>query len=137
MNELAVSFRTLQFFAHNCHNLAKMVAFFADHDYLGDLYSKYESEYDSIVERMIGKNMPIDLVETQSQAADRLKMLPAVFKDNGEMFGTILSLEKELCQKIEQFLAKNKVSQGILQLLGEQVNQSEMRQYKLQQRIKK
>lgn len=99
MEKIAFVFRYLQLYAHQAHNLVKGQTFFQDHDYLGALYPVYEEAYDSIIERSIGLNKPVNI------------------------------------QKVNQAAVKGS-SQGTMNLLAGLADQSEMRQYKLQQRIK-
>lgn len=136
MESIAILLNFLQLYSHNAHNLVKGPVFFSDHDFLGELYSEYETDYDDIVERMVGLGMPIKLVGIRLEAVKLLSSLPEVEKENKDYFKNILSLEKQLCKKIEEFIAGNPVSEGTKQLLGDLCNKSEKRQYKLLQRIK-
>lgn len=136
MKEVAVLLRTLQLLSHNCHNLAKGPVFFADHEFLGELYPVYEKSYDSVVERALGLGLEPDLVDITVDAA---QMLPyfSNFKENRDCFEMILKLEQSLCKQIEQYLQSTKVSEGTKQLLGTICDESEARMYQLRQRIKR
>ena len=137
MKEIAILLRTMQLFAHNAHNMSKGSLFLQDHDYLGELYPLYEADYDSVVERMIGLGQQLDLLEVQVMAVEQLKSLPSMSQENKELFMLILDMEKSLCSLIEAMIQGIKPSEGTKQLLGDICNNSEMRQYKLGQRVRK
>lgn len=137
MNEISTHLRLMYLFLHNMHNLVSRISFFADHEYLSDAYEEILDSYDGVIERMIGKNMNPDLVMIQVAAVEKLKALPKATKDNTEAFNIILSLEKELCMLIEKYAVEQKPSQGCLNLIAGIADQSEVRQYKLQQRTKR
>lgn len=137
MKEIAILLRLLQLYSHNAHNLVKGSLFLQDHDFLGELYPQYESEYDSIIERMIGLGQSVDLVEVQALAVEQLKSLPSMSQENKESFMLILDMEKSLCSLVEAMIVGMKPSEGTKQLLGDVCNKSEMRQYKLNQRVRK
>jgi DNA-binding ferritin-like protein len=108
--------------------------FFSDHEFLGELYPVYESAYDGVIERMIGLGSSPDLAIIQAEAVDRLKKQPQ--KAACEVyFQHIGAMELELCDMVEQM--KSGVSEGTRQMLGTLADESEARQYKIIQRIKK
>lgn len=135
MDRVAISLRFMQLFAHNAHNLTSGTTFFQDHEFYGELYPAYEAAYDSVVERIIGSGDPdlkggkIDLVAFQRKAVD---MLEKIEFSNTRGFSALLDAEKSLCKAVEEEVKGR--SQGIVQLLGDIANASEMRQYKLKQR---
>ena len=130
MEETAKTLRFMQFYAHEAHNLCSGETFFSDHDFLGGLYPVYEDAYDSIIERMIGLDMEVDICGINIDASELVES--AKFKNVKTSFQTLLKTEKLLCKTIEEYL--DKYSEGTKQLLGEICNQSEIRQYKLTQR---
>jgi DNA-binding ferritin-like protein len=132
MHNTAIILRALQLYAHNAHNLAKGKTFLQDHEYLGELYSAYEGEYDSLVERMIGVGEEPDLNEITKEAADAATANE--FKDNDNAFSVLLVTEKELCSSIEKDMTD--ASNGTQNLLQTIADNSEMRQYKLKRRLK-
>ena len=131
MDEILVVLRFKQLFGHNFHNLVKGESFFADHEFLSQWYSQGEEQYDSVVERMIGLGLKVDLVEIQEAAVDLLKKNPPL------EFSTLELCEQQLIEQIENYIAKEKISQGTLQLLGDIANQAEMNLYKIKQRLAK
>ena len=135
LDQLVIIARAMQLYTHNAHNTITGPTFYEDHEVLGDLYPKYEETYDSLVERMIGLGMPVDLIESQSGAVAVIQKLPLT-PDPTKCFSTILQLEGILCKKVEECLASHPYSEGTKQMLGGMADESEGRQYKLKQRIK-
>ena len=130
--EIESLLRHLHFYAHISHNVLGGQTFFQDHGFLGDLYGAYEEEYDSVVERLIGLGKNVDLVKIHIDAAKDL----SVPKSYDDCFKALLKYEEELCDMIDDHNKEKGVSQGTIQLLGDIANRSEMRQYKLKQRLK-
>lgn len=135
LDQLVIISRAMQLYTHNAHNIITGLTFFEDHEVLGDLYPKYEVIYDSLVERMIGLNMSIDLTESQSGAVSVIQRL-SLTSDPKQCFTIILQLEEMLSKKVEECLASKPYSEGTKQMLGNIADESEARQYKLKQRIK-
>lgn len=127
---LATYLRYMQFYAHISHNVLGGATFFQDHVFLGDLYGTYEDAYDGVIERMIGLEEPLNLVKIHKDAVADLQTP----KSYDQAFSDLLECEQELCKKIEAIAPK--VSEGTRQMLGTLADESEMRQYKLKQRLK-
>lgn len=132
LSKLAADFRFMQFYAHNAHNLIKGSTFFQDHGFLGELYPAYEAIYDGIIERMIGLGEKVDLVDINEIAFQTMKQT-GVSDNPTKIFGDLLQGEKYICFQIEKMLAD--YSEGTRQMLGNICDNSEMRQYKLKQRL--
>lgn len=129
--ELALQFRFLQLYAHNAHNLVSGEAFFADHEFLGGLYPAYEAAYDATVERMIGLRMPLNLARLQAQAGEM------VGKATGNAwFGSLLHGESVIQDIVEKCFEEDDYTQGTLNLLAQFADDSEVRTYKIQQRLR-
>jgi len=133
MNDLAILFRTAQLYAHNAHNLASGETFFQDHKFLGKLYPVYEEAYDSIVERIIGLGESIDLPAITKKAAAAVSEVHDE-EESYECFTSLLELEQAICLLIENTIQD--CTCGTQNLLQGLADESEMRQYKLGQRIK-
>jgi DNA-binding ferritin-like protein len=136
LQEIAVQLRFLQLLTHNAHNLISGVTFLADHKFFGKLYPIYEAAYDKIVERAIGTDKEIDLSTVAMNAAE---MIEKMEEDNTseDWFYAILAGEQGLCGMVEKcFKESKKYSQGTLNLLAQTCDDSEARQYKMQQRLK-
>jgi DNA-binding ferritin-like protein len=132
MNNLAILLRCLQLYSHNAHNLAKGSTFFSDHDFLGELYASAESDYDSVIERMLGLGETPNLVDVQTKAVNLLKSCPEC-SNNQACFSMILQMHKHLCAEIANI--SKSASIGTQQLIGDIANKSEMVQYKLKRRL--
>lgn len=127
---LAVLLRTLQLMAHNFHNLVTGPCFFSDHAFFGDLYDAYETAYDGCIERLIGTGPKPNLSVIQQKAVQGLQDSP---EDAESMFGMILESEKALQQLCEQF--EGQASAGTVNMTAQLADDSEVRCYKLQQRL--
>lgn len=132
MKDVAILLRYLQLYAHQAHNLISGPTFFQDHEFLGELYPAYEEDYDAVIERSIGLGKPINIQEVNQSAASSL---PADKGMNPKIcFSSILSVEENLCRFIEKIVKG--YSEGTKQMLGNIADKSEVRQYKLKQRLK-
>lgn len=133
MDSIATQLRALQFLAHRAHNMVKGPNFFADHDFLGELYTAYESAFDSVIERIIGLGEEsAGIAKINKVAADMSSVVPQETKAETFM-RIILKGETDLCGLINK--AMKGASNGTQNLLQGIADQAEMRKYKLQQRI--
>lgn len=127
LGKIALAFRVMQLYAHNAHNECKGKTFFQDHAFLSDLYGAYTEIYDSLVERMLGREIPIDLTELQDAAGD---LVP----DKDDYFPVLLGMEREAIRLCEEHI-RGETSQGTINLLAGIADSSEVRVYKLRQRL--
>ena len=144
MERIATLLRHMQLYAHIAHNLTSGNTFFQDHEFLGELYPAYEAAYDSVVERMIGCELSPDLIKINKNAANMLERVS--FKEINSALSILLDCERTLCNLIEKEVVPNPtshphggekaLSQGSVQMLGDIANASEVRKYKIQQRLK-
>lgn len=134
MIKLATHLRHMQLYTHNAHNMCKGDTFFTDHPELGGLYGTYEDEYDGVVERLIGLGKAPDLLQVQKDAVAMLDSAgtPSGFND---AFSTILGYEEELCKLLDE--ANEGASLGTQNFVQGIADTSEVRQYKLKQRLSK
>ena len=138
MLELAVLLRSMQLFSHSAHHLCARTPFHQDHAFFGDVYPAMEDAYDSIIERIIGLygEDSVELNRIVSEVAQKLQNCPSTgVKENKAFYEYQLQFEQELCGLVETICKNPKASQGVIQLCGELGNQSEIRQYKIKQRI--
>lgn len=134
MEDLALLLRAMQLFAHAAHNEACGPNFFADHDYFGSLYETYEEAYDGVIERIIGLGGDPDICEINKKAAEMAARCDCY--PNDVAFGTLLSMEKELCDECKS--AQKGQTIGTVNFLQGLADDSEKdRQYKIGQRLKK
>ena len=139
MLELLVLLRSAQLFCHSAHNLCARTPFHQDHDFFGDSYSAFEDAYDSIAERIIGLygEDSMELNRIVAEVAEKLQDCPSTgVKENKAFYECQLKLEQELCSLAESICKNPKASQGVIQTVGTLCEQSEVRIYKIKQRIK-
>jgi len=132
MENLALLLRSMQFYAHQAHNLISGEYFFQDHAFLGEIYPVYESGYDDVVERMIGLGNIPDIAMINKRASDMLESETEI--SCKDAFDLLLYYETQLCDLITKLTPKSSV--GTAQLIGDLANASESRQYKMKQRLK-
>lgn len=132
MKNLAVILRASQLYAHMAHNLTTGCSFFSDHEAFKSFYEEYEEGYDDVVERIIGLTGDCDITAITKGACDIVEKTK--FKDTMHAYSVLLATEKSLC---EVCTAENKkATLGTQNLLQGIADKSEMRQYKIQRRIK-
>jgi DNA-binding ferritin-like protein len=140
MHNLAAIFRFLQLFAHAAHNLTNGCTFFADHKFLQKLYAEYEDAFDATVERLIGIGeikTANERIEIDCKATSILEKADAENLDCAEeWFEVLQDMEIELCKAIEKLAKSSKISQGTLNLIAQFADDSEVRQYRIGQRLK-
>lgn len=136
LETLAVDFRAMQLFAHIGHNRVAGCCFFEDHAFLGDLYGTYEGVYDDLVERMIGLGKSPDLWQI-SEAADKELQSMRAGSSSQDYLAKLLKCEKDICEEIEGLVEDAECSQATINMLVQFADDSEKRQYKLQQRLNK
>lgn len=130
MENLIKLLKLAKFYAHDMHQLAKGQTFFQDHAFLGELYEAYDSEYDDCVERSIGLGIEPNLPNIIIEAANTLKSLP----HNEHCFLVLNNLEKAIRAEIAKISPS--ASLGSQNLYAQIADDSEVRSYKLQQRMK-
>ena len=132
MKELAIVLRAAQFYAHHAHNIAKGSTFFEDHEFFGEAYAAYESGYDRVIERMIGLGQSVDIndigVKAMKMASDHDS------SGNDDCFEYLMEYEKAIVEMCDRFNAS--ASLGTQNMLQGLADDSEMRQYKIGQRLK-
>ena len=138
IDKAAVQLRALQLYAHHAHNNCQGATFLQDHGLFGDTYSAAESDYDDVVERIIG--MSSKTVDTLAIAEQAVKIASSMPKDGGDcncaFLASVLRLEVSICAIIEKCVAGSGYPEGTKQLLGGIADKSMVRQYKLKQRMK-
>ncbi len=132
MEKLALILRSMQFYAHQAHNLISGESFFQDHAFLGDIYPAYEAGYDDVIERMIGLGNIPDIAMINKNASEMLESETEI--SCKDAFDLLLYYETQLCEIVKLLTPKSSV--GTAQLIGDLANASESRQYKMKQRLK-
>ena len=138
-NRLAQQLRCAQFTAHAYHNRISGPSFFGDHSYLGELYSAYESAYDTLIELSLANQDPLNPFEITHDAANESTEFSSRTSAT-EMFAALLILERSMSATIEDLLdsedeASADLGEGMETFLQDLARDSLSRQYKLQQRI--
>lgn len=132
MHTLATQFLTAKLYAHRAHHLVSGPTFFADHAFLGDLYSTYDSAYDDLIERMIGLGEKPDIIAITTAAIERFQKGRMDTKPD-QFFKTLLNMERQILETIKK--AVPGATDGTANLLQGLADESEARGYKLQQRV--
>jgi len=139
MLDLSVILRCLQLYAHHAHHIAARVVFSQDHEFLAEIYTKAETDYDNVIERFIGLKGDAALDENKvlASACSKVQALPLKdAKENKEMLKVCLDLIKQINAKIETLCKDPKATQGTIQMLGNIADANEILIYKLNQRLK-
>jgi DNA-binding ferritin-like protein len=132
--DVAIIYRSAQLIAHNCHHLVKGATFFEDHEFLGELYGTYEGAYDSIIERIIPLAGTANLSDITARACAGAGGFNPEGKTSLEIFSAIMVIEQAICSVIKN--AVPGATDGTQNLLQGLADESEVRQYKIGQRIK-
>jgi len=133
MKDLAIAFRSAQLTAHAMHNLAKGCTFLPAHEYLGELYGKYEEAYDETVERMIGTGDMPNIAEITKAATSKCCQYDFNGMDNTDMFNALLDVEMNIRQLCASY--NGQASLGTQNLLAQFADDSEARTYKLKRLV--
>lgn len=139
MYELICTFRAAQLYLHQAHLLAKGSLFLQDHEFLGELYAAMESDFDAVSERLIGMGgeSQFNLQEMMKKVVEKLASYPSTnVKENKEYFIKQLEIEKSICDQVNALCKQHAENQGLVQLLGDCANRSQIRVYKISRRIK-
>lgn len=139
MYQLLVCLRALQIIAHHYHNLCARVAFQADHEFFKEVYESAEEDYDSVIERIIGiqGEDKLNLQALMMAVIKKVGEAPSVGVSNNKVFyEEVLKHEIYICDIVKEVISTSMISPGTEQLIGEIANKSEVRQYKIKQRIK-
>ena len=135
MDTLATILRAAQLYAHAAHNGAKGPTFFADHEFLGELYGTYETAYDKVIERAIGLGEPLDLAAIgRNAAADAGRYSDPLPFSQQQSLQVLMDYERKICTEIDGIY--DEASTGTQNLLAQLADDSEARQYQIGQRLK-
>lgn len=128
--------RMMQLFYHHCHNLTSGEAFFSDHLAFGEYYDRLEEDYDRIAEYMIAVFgvEKFDTIEINSFVVEKLNLYRLENMSIEGMFKIALELEKEYYLMLMMLDSVGTI--GIKNMVGDLAEASDVRVYKIQQRIK-
>lgn len=132
----AIAARTLQLYYHYCHNLVTGPSFTQDHAEFAAYYAQAALDYDVIIEYMIANlgNKALDTQAVNEVLFKRLSTIKVEVMSAEEMFEIALELESEYQQALENL--EDKGSIGLKNALGAIAEFSDVRKYKIQQRLK-
>jgi DNA-binding ferritin-like protein len=109
--------------------------FFSDHSFASDTYTSAADAYDSVIERCIGMH-DYGNEELKSINEEACKnMAVSTYQSPEQAFKTFMMIEKLLCQSLAEEMKG--ASEGTKNLLAQLADDSEVRQYKLKQRLQK
>jgi DNA-binding ferritin-like protein len=138
MYDLIIYLRALQLATQHFHNLCKGSTFHEDHAFFGDLYEKLESDYDSVIERIIGTEgeSSLEIQQLISNVSKAMAGAPSIGKSNLEFY--IYSYDKleKIKAKLSALCKQSGTSEGTKQLLGGIADEYEVICYKMQRRMK-
>ena len=134
---VAIRARTMQMYYHFCHNLVSGETFFQDHEAFGEFYPALEGDYDRLVEYMIATLGPkaLDVKLVNESLFDELNKLKVDKLCCCEMFEKGLELEQEYVKALTKLDKMAPI--GLRNLVGDLAEKSDVRTYKIKQRIKK
>ncbi len=125
--------RALQLYYHYCHNLTKGPSFNADHELFKSFYESADSEYDRMVEYHIAAFGSLESDTVTKQVAVLLDGLSVEQMSTDEMFANGLKMEYDLYQDLTSIEEGSPI--GFRNLLGDISESSDVRQYKIKQRL--
>lgn len=138
MKELLYLLRAMQMYAQNAHHLVKGTPFHSDHGFFGDVYDTVAGDFDDVAERIVGiyGEEHLNLQNMMQAVVGKLMDAPSTgVEDNKIFYSYQLKMEDTLCKLIDRIISTG-VNPGTEQLIGEICNKSEMRRYKIRQRMK-
>ena len=131
----AITSRLMQLYYHNCHHLTQGASFFSDHEFFGSAYGAMDGAYDRLAERYIGEfgNKAFETVTIAKVVMGEVTDYQVEDMCCCDMLETGLKLEQRLSAELT---ALDKVAPiGLRNLIGDLAEQSDIRQYKIKQRL--
>jgi len=138
MKELLYLLRAMQIYSQSAHHLVKGTPFHSDHAFFGDTYESVGGDFDDVAERIVGLygEEHLHLQNMLQSICGKLSDAPCCGVEDNEVFYKYqYKLEEKLKSLIKQIIASG-VSPGVEQLIGNIADKSEMRCYKIKQRVK-
>ena len=128
--------RVMNLYYHHLHNVASGVAFEGDHEMMLEFYEAMDDAYDSLIERHMGLGgsmSKVDFLKIIDNAEEVLEQMPES-EDYQAHLAHAQSLESDFRKLLEE--ASMSASGGTKNLLEGLMDASEVRSYKLNQRLK-
>lgn len=136
MIDLITMSRTMKIYYHHLHNVVSGESFSSDHELLSNFYTQLDSSYDMLIERYIGLGNECGkdcLLSIMDESIKALKEMPNV-EDMNTLLQYALNLELIFQKDLEE--ADRSATYGTKNLLQQLACESEVRVYKLNQRVK-
>ena len=133
LSKLITTFRQAYLLAHHAHHSASGPTFLQDHEFLGSLYSAYESAYDTLVERAIGLGSPVNEILVNKEAVAAYADCCRDCKTTDDFLKEIGDVEDTIRAEVTKCVRT--ASDGTANLLQGLADDSEARTYKLAQRL--
>lgn len=133
--KVAARLRVLQMYYHNCHNLVAGPTFVADHGLFNDFYDQAEGHYDSVIEYMIATlgGQALDTALLIRAVCEELEKHQVEDMEVETMFMVALALEAEMYEDVTELEKNGPI--GLRNLLGDIGQSSDVRKYKIKQRL--
>lgn len=127
--------RILNLFYHHAHNVTVGPAFFQDHDFFAAAYGELELDYDKLAEYFIALNGRAKFVtKTINEVVEeQLSAYAVETMYASDMYMVALDLERKFQQDLELCLKKAPI--GLQNAIGAMSELSDVRIYKMQQRL--
>ena len=134
LKTLAAQYGVAKLLAHAYHHRTSGPSFFADHEFLGELYVAYDTAFDALCERAIGLGECEDSTEVFKEVCeDFQECVDEQGYFTGSPFAHLLDIELAFQLSIKELSPA--ASLGTQNLLAQLADDSEARCYKLSQRI--
>lgn len=129
--------RSMQLYYHYCHTLAYGCAFHSDHSFFGSSYAELEDDYDTLAEYFVSLfgNTKFKTAKVSELISEQLEEIQVESMDCEAMYNKALELE---AQYQKYLVGVNKQgSIGLQNTVQGVATKSDVRTYKMQQRVKK
>ena len=134
LRRLAVQFLALQQLAYNAHHETEGETFMQDHEFFHDVNEVYGAIYDSLIERIKGLHGQPVLRTIQTEAGSIVGSY-ASSTDSVVNYNILLSKERDATEAINMAVKESTMDEGVRNLLCGIADESQVRQYKMQQRL--
>jgi len=136
MQDILVQLQAMYLFYRSAHVMASGHQFYQDHKLFKHFYEETQDAYDSVAERAVGlgRDEELNLTEITSKAASKCATLPFMPPEDADYFKASIGLERDMRNLCWKFIQEG-CSEGTRQLLGDVMNLSEARVYKMKRRI--
>lgn len=136
MRDCLAMLRMMNLYYHHLHNISNGKNFLSDHTLMAEFYEAADAAYDMLIERYIGLGNECSkghLLQIITEAHRVLESIPEEDDMENHLYYAI-NLEMLLRAELES--ACEGASRGTVNLLEGLMDESEVRTYKLNQRVK-